>query len=179
MIHIRTEAGSDWNAIRQITETAFAESEFGHNGEAELVDTIRENCEEILSLVAVVDDRPVGHILFSPVTIKTPQGERQGMGLAPLSVLPSYQKQGIGSALITEGLKRLSESGNPFTAVLGHPDYYPRFGFVPATEFNINHGFEGIPQHLFFIQAEDFEPLRQCRGSTVFYRSEFGPQHRF
>ena len=101
----------------------------------------------MLSLVALRGE-PVGHILFTPVSIHSAHGQIQGMGLGPLSVLPDYQGQGIGSQLIVSGLERLKARGIPFVTVVGHPGYYTRFGFEPAAEFGIKHGFKGLPQSL-------------------------------
>lgn len=128
MIVIRREKPEDIEGIRTVNESAFEQTQ-----EADIVDVLRDHCPDVLSLVAVEGNRIVGHILFSPATIQTHDGEVVGMGLAPMAVLPDYQGQGIGSKLIRSGLEALKESPYPFVIVLGHPKYYPRFGFVPAS----------------------------------------------
>ncbi len=158
MIGIRDEMTGDHDQIRKVTMDAFANSRFGHNGEADLIDALRRNCDQLLSLVAWSDNEIVGHILFSPVVIRTSQTELYGMGLAPMSVMPAVQNIGVGSSLATTGLDRLFATDCPFVVVLGHPTYYPRFGFQPAWQFRISHGFVGIAQdpvryRLFMIPA--------------------------
>lgn len=128
-ITIREERESDIPAIRRINDLAF-----GREVEGQLVDALREAEAVILSLVAVEGEEIVGHILFSPVTIEE---KHEVAGLAPLAVLPTHQKKGIGKELTWEGLKRLKEMGIPAVIVFGHPEYYPAFGFVPAREFGL------------------------------------------
>jgi putative acetyltransferase len=172
---IKPDAIEYRDAIRRITVEAFSSSELGHNGEAELIDLLRSRCKQMLSLVALRGE-PVGHILFTPVSIHSGHGQLQGMGLGPLSVLPNYQGQGIGSQLIVSGLDRLRARDIPFIAVVGHPDYYTRFGFEPASEFGITHGFQGLPQSLLFIYPVDHTKLRSLNTGTALYRPEFGTQ---
>ena len=177
MITIRDETPKDHNTVHELTVSAFTSSEFGHNGEAALIDSLRANCDCCLSLVACSADHVVGHILFTPVAIRTSTEETHGMGLAPMSVAPHHQRIGIGSSLVTAGLNQLFDDHCPFVVVLGHPDYYPRFGFLPAADYGISHGFSGSPQELFFIS---FRPSTAtgCDGGMAYYRSEFGPQHK-
>jgi putative acetyltransferase len=129
---IRPEKPEDAPAIRIVIEQAF-----GRAAEADLVDELRRNGKTILSLVAEDAGRIAGHIFFSQVTLQSDETELTGVGLAPLAVIPAMQNQGAGSKLAEEGLKRLREDGHRFAVVLGHPHYYPRFGFVPASRFNI------------------------------------------
>jgi putative acetyltransferase len=149
---IRNERPGDEQLIRDLTIAAFAGSELGHNGEAELVDRLRHSCPEMVSLVAEVDDLLVGHILFTPVVIEGGSRQLRGMGLAPMSVLPEYQRQGVGRRLIESGLQALRQANIPFVVVLGHPHYYPKFGFVPASRYGITTTFVGIPDEMFMIQ---------------------------
>ena len=101
-----------------------------------------------------------------------------GMGLAPMSVATHCQRQGIGSFLVTNGLKRLTETECAFVVVLGHPDYYPRFGFVPASDFGVSHGFTGIPQDVFFIHhINENDTMKTLANGLTYYQPEFGPQH--
>ena len=172
---IRPEQISDRTPIREITTAAFTQSELDYHGEADLIDVLRANCTDALSLVACLQETVVGHILFTPVVLKSPIGQETGMGIAPLSVAPAHQKKGIGAKLITEGLAQLNERNNPFVVVLGHPNYYARFGFVPAAQFGISHGFAGIPQEAFLIQPNLEGPaLTQLNGTVAHYHPAFG-----
>ncbi len=123
---IRPETPDDLAAIYTVNEQAF-----GRRGEADLVDVIRKSEHFIpqLSLVAEVDGRVVGHILFSRIHIETDQGRVPALALGPMAVLPGYQRQGIGSKLVREGLQACRQLGHALVVVLGHPNFYPRFGF--------------------------------------------------
>ncbi len=129
---IRKEKASDCPAIRKVNDLAF-----GREVEGQLVDALREEGAVILSLVAVEGEEIVGHLLFSPVTIEGEGEKHEVVALAPLAVLPSHQKKGIGKRLTEEGLKQLKEIGIPAVIVFGHPEYYPAFGFLPAREFGL------------------------------------------
>jgi len=177
MLTIRPETPADYQAIRQLTIDAFASSEFGHQGEAELVDTLRESCSEALSLVATQGDSMVGHIMFTPATLETADSKTTGMGLAPMSVVSQEQRKGIGAALMNAGLTQLQRAGCPFVLVLGHPNYYPRFGFVPAADYGVTHGFEGVPQQFLFIKLLPETPQQHFRTGKAYYHTAFGPQH--
>ena len=179
MITIRTETADDIDAIRAVVVDAFTASEFGHSGEAELVDQLRANCDEVLSLVAVDGELIKGHAIFSPATIQVAAQKINGMGLGPMSVAPEFQRTGIGKALIETGFAKLSEQGCPFVLVLGHPEYYPRFGFEPASQYEVTHGFAGIPQEVFFIKLLSDEKKQSITSGKAFYREEFGTQHTF
>ncbi|MFN0109628.1 MAG: GNAT family N-acetyltransferase [Blastocatellia bacterium] len=132
MIVIRPEQPEDIVVIHHVVHQAF-----GQSAEANLVDALRRNGKAKISLVAEDNGRVIGHILFSPVTIETADGLIEGIGLAPLAVSPERQNEGIGSRLSKEGLKSCREAGYQFVIVLGHPEYYPRFGFVPASRFGV------------------------------------------
>lgn len=169
---IREEQTGDRTQVRRINEEAF-ETQI----EADLVDRLRESCGNLLSLVAKVDKLPVGHILFSPVTIEaveaSPPGTGlEGMGLGPMAVLPEYQGRGIGSQLVREGLGRLREAEVPFVIVLGHPEYYPRFGFQQASRYGIRCQWEGVPDAAFMIWIFDETGLGNVTG-VARYRDEF------
>jgi putative acetyltransferase len=120
-IVIRVVQPEDRGDVRRINQEAF-----GRQEEAEIVDILWDYCSDLLSLVAIADEQPVGYILFSPVTIDGAKSHPEGMGLAPMAVLPEYQRRGIGSRLVREGLGRLQRDLIPFVVVLGHPSYYPR-----------------------------------------------------
>jgi putative acetyltransferase len=121
---IRPETAEDYAAIREINRQAF-----GQDDEALLVDALREQGFARLSLVAIEGDRPVGHILFSDLPIITPEGALPALSLAPLAVIPSHQRGGLGSALVRHGLEACADQGHTIVIVLGHPRFYPRFGF--------------------------------------------------
>jgi putative acetyltransferase len=130
-MQIRPEQPADVAAIRQVNLGAFEMPT-----ESDLVDALREQAQPLVSLVADDDGVLVGHILFSPVTLSS-RRELQIMGLAPMAVVPSRQRQGIGSALVRAGLDACRQLGSDAVVVLGHAEYYPRFGFVPASRFGL------------------------------------------
>jgi putative acetyltransferase len=124
---IRDESRSDLDSIRGVNRQAF-----GRNDEARLVDSLRNGGYGRISLVADVQGQTVGHILFSRLAIATDREDVEALALAPLAVLPTHQNRGIGSALVREGLRLGLERGHRIVFVLGHPEYYARFGFSPA-----------------------------------------------
>lgn len=151
MVTIRPEEPADAKSVHDLTARAFAASDLGHNGEAPLVDRLRAACPDAISRVAEIDGRVVGHILFTPAVIKSPPGDLAGMGLAPMSVDPDLQRQGIGSRLVEAGLEVVRQAGHPFVIVLGHPEFYPRFGFERASRHGVTCEFEGVPDELFRV----------------------------
>lgn len=177
MTIIVQEMPKHYAAIRQLTIEAFSHSDLGYNGEAELIEAIRDHCEISLSLVAIHDHQVVGHILFSPATIRTTSSTICGMALAPLAVLPSHQRLGIGTMLVTEGLRRMTPSIADFIIVAGHRDYYPRFGFIPAQDLSITHGFKGMSQDILFIRMNDRNRSSLTQGGLAYFDPVFGPQH--
>jgi putative acetyltransferase len=132
MISIRRETPNDIPAIRQVNELAFE-----GKAEAELVDALRESGEPLISMVAEADGQVVGHILFSPVTIQSEAESYEAAGLGPMAVLPGWQGQGVGSKLVQRGLEECRGVGYQSVIVLGHPWFYPRFGFRPSVEWGI------------------------------------------
>lgn len=167
MVVVRTEETEDHESVRRVNELAF-----GRRNEADLVDALRVNARPYVSLVAVVDEQVVGHILFSPVSIESEGSAFTAMGLAPMAVLPSYQNQGIGSQLVREGLKECQRLGCEIVVVLGHPNYYPRFGFVPASLKGLRSEYD-VPDDVFMV-AELTEDALDGRRGLVKYHSEFG-----
>ena len=165
MIEIRKEESKDRDAVHHLNLAAF------DNGpEAVLVDKLRTSCKEYLSFVAVADDSVVGHILFTPATVD--DCSAVGMGLAPMSVLPSRQREGIGSRLVRYGLEFLRNAGCPFVIVLGHPEYYPRFGFELASTYQLRSHWEGVPDDAFMIMVFNSGVLPET-GGIARYRHEF------
>jgi len=132
-LEIRLENPEDIPGLRVVNESAF-----GQVNEANLVDLIRSRGKASLSLVAARNGRVLGHILFSPVTLDSRRSNPHGVGLAPVAVLPEYQNQGIGSRLIRAGLQMCREAGWDFVIVVGHPAYYPRFGFIAGRRFGLS-----------------------------------------
>jgi putative acetyltransferase len=165
MIEIRTEEPQDQDSIHRLNVAAFEDT-----AEAVIVDKLRGSCEDFLSFVAVENEIVVGHILFSPVTVDG--CGIVGMGLAPMSVLPSHQRQGIGSQLVRHGLQYLQQSSCPFVIVVGHPEYYPRFGFEAASKYHFLCQWEGVPDEAFMVVVFDSGALPEA-GSVVRYRDEF------
>lgn len=141
MISIRLEKPEDIPAVRIINERAF-----GQLAEAIIVDKLRQNCPNALSIVAEDEGYIIGHILFTPAIVKTGEKSIQGMGLAPMAVLPERQREGIGSMLIKYGLRILQDRSCPFVIVLGHAEYYPRFGFKIASKFGFTSQLDGVPE---------------------------------
>ena len=166
MIAIRSESSEDIARVRYVNELAFAQP-----AEADLVEKLREASTDALSLVAV-DDVVVGHILFTPVVVESAGRSVVGMGLAPMAVLPDRQRQGIGSALVRRGLDMLRDRGCPFVVVVGHPEYYPRFGFVRASTRGLASQWEGMPDAAFMVLVLDDQSMAGVSG-VARYRAEF------
>jgi putative acetyltransferase len=133
MIQIRAEKPPDQAGIRAVHLSAFAP----RTNEADLVEMLRQDGQATVSLVALSEGRLVGHVLFSPVNLVPGQPNLRGLGLAPLAVLPDYQRQGIGSRLAMRGLDIARDGGFDYAVVLGDPAYYARFGFRPASRFQL------------------------------------------
>lgn len=144
---MRFEQAGDEPAIRETNELAF-----GGPLEARLVDALRGSAD-YLSLVATIEDRVVGHLLFTPVVVEPP-ADRRIAGLAPMAVRPDYQRSGVGGQLIRAGFEECRRSGYSAVVVLGHPDYYPRFGFVPAHTFGLTCEFPSPPEAFMAIELE-------------------------
>ncbi len=144
---IRSEQVADHAAIAEVNREAF-----GQEGEPRLVAALRDAAgfDAALSLVALRDDRVVGHILFSSIDIVRDEGDLPALALAPMSVRPAYQRRGIGSALVRAGLEACRRGGHRIVMVLGHAEYYPRFGFTPAGECGVRPPFE-VPDEAFMV----------------------------
>jgi putative acetyltransferase len=166
MITVRTEKAEDIPAVRRVNEIAF-----GRADEAALVDVLREVAHWHVSLVGVENGQIVGHIFFSPVSIESEASDFAAMGLAPMAVLPERQNQGIGSLLVREGLEECRHLGCNAVVVLGHPQYYPRFGFVPASQKGLNCEYP-VPDDVFMVIELKPDALSGRQG-LVKYRPEF------
>jgi putative acetyltransferase len=166
MVVILHERPEDTNVIRFVLEEAF-----GQSNEADIVDALRRRGALTLSLVALREDEVVGHIAFSPVTIESAGSSFDAVGLGPMAVLPPYQGKGIGSQLVRIGLEQCRQAGHEIVVVLGHPDFYGRFGFVPTRHRGLHCEFD-VPDGVFMVME-----LRQGalagRGGLVKYQPEF------
>jgi putative acetyltransferase len=163
---IRSETPQDHQSVHRVNELAF-----GQRNEADLVDALRQKARPYISLVAVLDDQVVGHVFFSPVSIESEEQTFMAMGLAPLAVLPEYQNQSIGTRLVWEGLKECKQLEHDVVVVLGHPRYYPRFGFEPAGLKGIRSEYD-VPDDVFMV-AELRPGALGARRGVVKYHPEF------
>jgi len=166
LLIIRPETPENKAAICHVNEEAF-----GDTGEAGLVDKLRSRQAIILSLVAIDGDRVIGHILFSPVTVESESQSFSAVGLGPMAILPHHQKRGVGSELVRAGLEECRRLGHEIVVVLGHPDYYPRFGFVPASTYGIRCEYD-VPNEVFMV-LELREGALSGRSGIVKYQPEF------
>lgn len=169
-MHIRQETIHDYNAVYSLVKEAFATAEHSDGTEQDLVTALRKNKEAFipeLSLVAEDKETITGHILFTKMKV----GSDTVLALAPLSVKPEYQRQGIGTALIREGHRIAAELGYAYVVVLGSETYYPRVGYRPAEEFGISIP-EGIPPQNYM--AIKLLPQAKPIHGDVTYAKEFG-----
>ena len=166
LLTIRSATPADSAAIRQVHVLAF-----GRPHEADLVEALWRHQALTISQVALQDGGVVGHIAFSPVTITSNTATIDALGLAPMAVLPAYQRQGIGAQLVDAGLQACRATSYGIVVILGHPHYYPRFGFVPARPYGIVWEHEA-PEAAFMVQELQTGKLAQTTG-VVKYRPEF------
>ncbi len=166
MVTIREEQPEDIAAIHSLNVAAF-----GQPQEANLIDTLRTNGGILLSLVATIDGQVVGHILYTRVSLLSGEKQVVGAGPGPMAVLPEHQRQGVGAKLIAAGNERLRDNGCPFIVVLGHPEYYPRFGFNPASYYGIKCEWD-VPDNVFMVLILDEEKMSGSSGLAK-YRPEF------
>ena len=159
-IIIRSETPADVDAIAEVTVAAFKDLAISNQTEQFIIAALRAAGALTVSLVAQVDGRVVGHIAFSPVTIS--DGCPNWYGLGPVSVLPEYQRRGIGTALMREGLSRLKGLNARGCCVVGHPEYYKRFGFRNMPGLVL----EGVPPEVFFALPFDG---RTPQGTVEFH----------
>ena len=166
---IRTEQQTDYESVYQVVKNAFETAERSDGNEQDLVNALRQSSAFIpeLSLVSEINEKIVGHIMFTKLQI----GGHTALALAPLSVLPQYQRQGIGTSLILEGHKIAQALGYSYSIVLGSENYYPRVGYLPAETFGIQPCFE--------VPSKNFMAYRLCENAPrisgiVKYAQEFG-----
>jgi len=159
---IRAEEQSDWDAVRAVNASAFETP-----AEANLVDALREQARPFVSLVAEEHGAILGHIMFSPVSLSGHPALRI-MGLAPMAVAPEHQRKGIGSALVRAGLEQCKQLGFGAVVVLGHPGYYPRFGFSPSARFGIGCEYE-VPEEVFMVVELQTGFLRGASGKIKYH----------
>jgi putative acetyltransferase len=165
-MRIRPEVDADRPAVYAVNNAAFETS-----AEADLVDVLRAKAGRLTSLVAEVDGSVVGHILFSAVFLGG-HPELDLMGLGPMAVLPRHQRRGVGSALVRDGLKRCKLQGCQAVVVVGHPDYYPRFGFTPASRYGMRCEYD-VPDDVFMVVELMAGTLGGASG-LVCYDEAFG-----
>lgn len=161
-ILIRNETPGDVGAITEITVAAFKTLAISGNTEQFIIEALRAAHALTVSLVAEIDGRTVGHIAFSPVTLS--DGTPDWYGLGPVSVLPEHQRKGIGKKLIEEGLSRLKRLNARGCCLVGHPEYYRKFGFKNPTGL----GYEGVPPEVFFTLSFDGS---MPQGSVAFHEA--------
>jgi putative acetyltransferase len=163
LVEIREECPDDIAAIREVNRRGFEEVQ-----ESNIVDALQTNGAALLSLVAIMHDRVIGHIIYSPASV----GEMvEGAALGPMAVLPEHQRQGIGSKLVEAGNRKIRDEGYPFIIVVGHPEYYPRFGFRPASKYGIKCEWD-VPDDVFMVRILNQAKMQGVSGLAK-YRPEF------
>ena len=163
VIEIREERPDDIAAIREVNRRAF-----GQDQEGNIVDALRTNGAARLSLVATVNGQVAGHIMYSLLTVAE---NVDGVALGPMAVVPEYQRQGIGTKLIGAGNRKIKDAGYPFIIVVGHAEYYPRFGFRPASEYGIKCEWD-VPDEVFMLLVLNEAKMQGASGLAK-YRHEF------
>lgn len=166
-IHIRREQSGDEAPIAHVNDAAF-----GGSVEARIVDAARRAGHAAISLVAVDGSRITGHILFTPIVLDPPAAPLRMLGLGPMAVLPEFQRHGIGSRLAEAGLRECAQAGCQAVVVIGHPEFYPRFGFRPAGAYGLRNEF-GVDGDAFMVLELVPGALSDQRG-LVRYVPELG-----
>lgn len=160
---VRAEQAHDYAAVRRINEAAF-----DGPAEARLIEILRQKADPVISLVAEEDGEVLGHIMFSPVAVPGTNG--LVMGLAPMAVDPDQQRSGIGTRLVREGLVKCEELGAIGVVVLGHPKFYPRFGFAPASRLGIGCEYD-VPDDVFMAMALRNNGLEDASGVARYHEA--------
>ena len=168
---LREIQNEDYKLVEEVITKAFEQSNHGHNGEATLVETIRElpTYNRELEIVALIDNDIVGHGVLSEAVVKNDINDLKGLVLAPLSVAPDYQNQGIGSHVLLELEKRAKETDYAFITILGDPSFYSRFGYVPAKNFHVSSPLD-VPSEYLLMKKLKPEMIE----GTLFYNRAFG-----
>ena len=164
-MRVRPETEADRAAVRAVNEAAFETP-----AEADLVEALRGSSVSLVSLVAEVADEIIGHILFSPVSLND-QVNLNLMGLGPMAVVPDRQRKGVGSALVRQGLVCCKDLGARAVVVVGHPEYYPRFGFAPASRYALRCEYD-VPEDVFMVAELEVGALNGTHG-VVRYHDAF------
>jgi predicted N-acetyltransferase YhbS len=172
---IRQETPKDHNWVIELTAKAFETMPFSDGNEDKLVENLRKASSFIpeLSLVAELDHQVVGHILFTPMIIDNGQQQYQSLVLGPISVLPEYQKQGIGGKLVIAGHQKAAELGFQSVILIGHPEYYPRFGYKKASSWGLKVAMK-LPSDDVFMAVELTENALSGVSGMVIFPPEFG-----
>ena len=167
-ITLRPETSKDYQEITRVNDLAF-----GQKNEGIIIESLRKNKNFVpeLSIVAEKDGMIIGHILFFPIQIKSKDSSYKSVSLAPMAVLPEYQNQGIGGKLVRYGLEKCREKGYQSVIVLGHPEYYPRFGFEKASKWGIRPPFEAPDET--FMAMELVEGGLKGVSGVVEYPEEY------
>ena len=163
---IRPETPEDEGSIRRVHEQAF-----GQEDESRLIEKLRNNGALTISLVTVQDNEIIGHIAFSPVKVEAERSSFEAIALAPMAVLPVHQRKGVGSQMVRAGLEECRRLGHEMVVLVGHPNYYPRFGFVPAGPRGIDCEFE-VPEEAWMV-LELRERALVGRQGTARFQPEF------
>jgi len=168
---IRTESVKDFKEVYNVNFLAFGNRE----DESKLIERIRNSEEFIpeLSIVAEIDNEIVGYILLSKATVENMEEKQEVIVLAPIAIKPIYQKQGIGSKLINEGLKRCKELGFNIVFLIGHPEYYPKFGFKPAKRYRFELKQFEVPKDVFMVCELNEGELQNIKGELKYPKSFF------
>ncbi|MDQ6469169.1 N-acetyltransferase [Flavobacterium sp. LHD-80] len=173
-IKLRQEKKDDFESVFQLIEKAFEKEEYSDHKEQFLVENLRKSEAFIpeLSIVAEVENKIVGHILFTKLEIKNETQTFPSLALAPVSVLPEFQGKGIGSKLILHGHKVAEELGYKSVILLGHQDYYPRFGYELCEKYNIKMPFD-VPAENCMVIALAKDGLKDVSGEVVYPKAFF------
>ncbi|GAA0085784.1 N-acetyltransferase [Clostridium sp. CTA-7] len=174
MVVIRQEIEKDYVEVEKVIEKSFKTAEFTDNDEHNLVKRLRHSDEFIkeLSLLAEVNNKIIGHILLTKAFIKCEEKKVETLALAPLAVLPEFQKSGVGKKLINEAIEKSKKLGYKSIVVLGHKNYYPKFGFKKASDYGIKAPFE-VPDEVYMVLELTPKVLNGVTGVVEYSKAFF------